>query len=113
MEKFVEQALLYDFYCELLTEHQKRIYEDVVFNDLSLSEVAEQQNISRQGVHDLIKRCDRSLRDYEAKLGLVRKFEETRRLVGEIHRLAREFDAGGDASCVKKIEQISEQIGEL
>ena len=40
MEKFVEQTLLYDFYGELLTEHQKQIYEDVVFHDLSLSEVA-------------------------------------------------------------------------
>ena len=40
MEKIVEQTLLYDFYGELLNEHQKNIYEDVVFNDLSLSEVA-------------------------------------------------------------------------
>ena len=40
MEKIVEQGLLYDFYGELLTEHQKAIYEDVVFNDLSLSEIA-------------------------------------------------------------------------
>ena len=113
MEKFVEQALLYDFYGELLTEHQKRVYQEVVFNDLSLSEAAEQEHISRQGVHDLIRRCERALRGYEEKLGLVRKFQETRRLVEEIHRLAREFDATGDAACVKRIEQISQQIGEL
>ena len=42
MEKIVTQGLLYDFYGELLTEHQKRIYEDVVFNDMSLSEIAEE-----------------------------------------------------------------------
>ena len=41
MEKIVEQTLLYDFYGELLTDHQKKVYEDVVFNDLSLSEAAE------------------------------------------------------------------------
>ena len=41
MEKFIEEALLYDFYGELLTEHQKLIYEDFVLNDLSLSEIAE------------------------------------------------------------------------
>ena len=40
MEKFIEEALLYDFYGELLTEHQKLIYEDFVLNDLSLSEIA-------------------------------------------------------------------------
>ena len=68
MEKIVRQALLYDFYGELLTEHQKRIYEDVVFNDMSLSEIAEEQGISRQGVHDLIRRCDRLLSGYEEKL---------------------------------------------
>ena len=56
MEKIVEQTLLYDFYGELLNEHQKNIYEDVVFNDLSLSEVADEYGISRQGVFDLIKR---------------------------------------------------------
>ena len=55
MEKIVEQGLLYDFYGELLTEHQRNIYEGVVFNDMSLSEIAEEQGISRQGVHDLGK----------------------------------------------------------
>ena len=55
MEKIVRQGQLYDFYGELLTEHQKKIYEDVVFNDLSLSEIAAEQGISRQGVYDLIR----------------------------------------------------------
>ena len=40
MERFVEQTLLYDFYGELLTEHQRQVYEDVVFNDYSCTEVA-------------------------------------------------------------------------
>ena len=73
MEKIVEQGLLYDFYGELLTDHQKAIYEDVVINDMSLSEIAREQGISRQGVHDMIKRCDRILNGYEEKLGLVEK----------------------------------------
>lgn len=51
MEKIVKQALLYDFYGELLTEHQKQIYEDVILNDYSFTEVAEERGISRQGVH--------------------------------------------------------------
>ena len=63
MEKIVERTLLYDFYGELLTEHQKQIYEDVVFNDLSFSEVAKERGISRQGVHDLMKRCTHILQE--------------------------------------------------
>ena len=56
MDKILRQSLLYDFYGELLTEHQKSIYEDVVMNDLSYSEVARLNGISRQGIYDLIKR---------------------------------------------------------
>lgn len=48
MERIVEQTLLYDFYGELLNEHQRNVYEDAVFNDLSLSEIADEYNISRQ-----------------------------------------------------------------
>ena len=59
MEKIVELGLLYDFYGELLTRHQQKIYEAAVFEDMSLGEIAEDAGISRQGVHDLLKRCDR------------------------------------------------------
>ena len=45
-------TMLFDFYGELLTEHQKKIYEDAVFGDLSLGEIAQEYGISRQGVHD-------------------------------------------------------------
>ena len=57
MEKFVERTLLYDFYGELLTKRQQQIYESVVLEDYSLSEVAEELNISRQGVHDMVRRA--------------------------------------------------------
>ena len=53
MEKFVRQSLLYDFYGELLTQTQKSIYEDVVMNDLSYSELAREYGISRQGVFEI------------------------------------------------------------
>ena len=88
MERIVERGLLYDFYGELLTEHQRRIYEDAVFNDLSPSEIAAEQGISRQGVHDLIRRCDRILEDYEAKLHLVAKFLAIRDMAQEVGRPA-------------------------
>ena len=74
MEKFVEQTQLYDFYGELLTERQQQVYESVVLEDYSLSEVAEDLGISRQGVHDMIKRCNHTLEEYESRLHLVEKF---------------------------------------
>lgn len=113
MEKIVEQGLLYDFYGELLTEHQRHIYEDVVFNDMSLSEIAEEQGISRQGVHDLIKRCDRILAGYEEKLKLVQKFNQTKKMVEEIKELAGSYKQNGDEHLIDRIEQISEEIGRL
>lgn len=94
MEKIVRQTLLYDFYGELLTSHQKKVYEDAVFGDLSLSEIAEEQGISRQGVHDLIRRCDRIMESYEDKLQLIYKFSETKEQVEKIRRLASETESG-------------------
>ena len=110
MEKIVKQALLYDFYGELLTEHQKQVYEDVVLNDYSFTEVAEERGISRQGVHDLIKRCNKILEEYEDKLKLVEKFISTKELVEQIDTLLAEYRAGKDEKKLDEIECITEEI---
>lgn len=96
MDKLYEQTMLFDFYGELLTEHQRRVYEDAVYNDLSLSEIAGEQGISRQGVHDMIKRCDKLLLDYESKLHLVERFAKAKEIVKEIQELS---DDGGAADA--------------
>lgn len=88
MERIVEQGLLYDFYGELLTEHQKKIYEDMVYNDLSLSEIAQENGISRQGVHDMVRRCNHMLTEYENKLHLVERFLKIRSGVDEMKHLS-------------------------
>lgn len=113
MEKFVEQGLLYDFYGELLTDHQKSIYEDAVFGDLSLGEIAKEYNISRQGVHDLIRRCDNSLQDYENKLHLVQKFMAIKQKVEEIGKLTENDNLSREdlGKCMKEIAgQILEEL---
>lgn len=104
MEKFVEQSLLYDFYGELLTEHQKRVFEEVILNDYSLSEVAQDLNISRQGVHDMIKRCNKILEDYESKLHLVERFVRIRE---KIHRI---YDLTGDEEIKALAQAILEEL---
>ena len=93
MDEILKQTLLYDFYGELLTKHQKEIYEQAVLEDYSLSEIARDAGISRQGVHDMIRRCNKSLEDYEAKLHLVEKFVNIRGQVQKIHELASGYHA--------------------
>lgn len=110
MEEKVEQAYLYDFYGELLNDHQRRIYEDFVFNDLSLGEIAACEGVTRQGVHDLIKRCNKLLDGYEEKLHLVKKFLDAKQKVEQIHYLANEFKRNRDGAVMEEIEQISNQI---
>lgn len=89
MEAKLKQAYLYDFYGELLNDHQRKVYEDFYFNDLSLSEIAEEEGISRQGVHDLVKRCTRTLEEYESKLHLVDKFLYIRERIDAILHLVQ------------------------
>ena len=104
MEKILEQTLLYDFYGELLTEHQRQVYEDVVLNDFSLSEVAAARGISRQGVHDLVRRCNKTLEEYEEKLHLVQRFVQIRENVNEIRKLT---DPSGDTPKEDVMQRIA------
>ena len=110
MERIVEQTLLYDFYGELLNEHQRQIYTEAVFNDYSLSEIADEYGISRQGVHDLIKRVDKTLTEYEEKLHLIAKFQSAKQKVAQIDALAKEFHSSHNEAIMEEIGQISNQI---
>ena len=112
MERIFEQTLLYDFYGELLTEHQQKIYEDAVYNDMSLSEIASDYGISRQGVHDLIKRCDRILQGYESKLHLVEKFTGAKEKIREIEQLTQ-LDENADENLISVKSDESERPEQL
>jgi uncharacterized protein len=73
-DKIVQIALLFDFYGQLLTQKQIEIIDMYYSNDLSLGEISEQQGISRQGVYDTLKRAEKTLYEYEEKLGLLDRF---------------------------------------
>ena len=109
MERIVEQGLLYDFYVELLTEHQRKIYEDVVYNDLSLTEIAQENGISRQGVHDLVRRCNHLLQEYEDKLHLVDRFMRIRSRVEQLKQLTNDSEMNKD-KLIEEIESLSSKI---
>ena len=112
MNKILEQALLYDFYGELLTPHQKEIYEKFVLEDLSLSEIAQDAGISRQGVHDLIRRCQRALEGYEVRLHLVERFLSIKEKVSQIDGILEEWERGEEdlKKIAGKIRKISDAI---
>ena len=110
MERIVEQTLLYDFYGELLNDHQRGVYEDAVFNDLSLSEIADEYGISRQGVHDLIKRVSNTLEGYESKLHLVEKFMDTKAKITRIDELVDSYIKDEDMSYIHEIKKLSKEI---
>ena len=112
MNKILEQALLYDFYGELLTAHQKEVYEQFILEDLSLSEIAESAGISRQGVHDLIRRCQKALEGYEDKLHLVERFLSVKEKVGQIDGILDEWEKEkkNPEEIVSRIRRISDAI---
>jgi predicted DNA-binding protein YlxM (UPF0122 family) len=110
MNEILEQALLFDFYGELLTEHQKEIYEQFVLDDLSLGEIAREAGISRQGVHDLIKRCNKILQEYEEKLHLVEKFLKIKEKVHQIDSILEEYQETESRKLIEDIRKIAGEI---
>lgn len=111
MEKIIERNLLFDFYGDLLTDRQRSIYQDAVYGDLSLSELADDYGISRQGVHDQIKRCDKLLEDYEAKLHLVERFENIKGYSGELLEIAKaSSDETLKSAVLEYTDKISKQL---
>lgn len=73
MEKNVKISILLDIYGKLLTQKQYKLLDDYYNNDLSLSEIAENENITRQAVRDNLKKGENNLFEYEEKLGFMRK----------------------------------------
>ena len=102
---------LLDFYGELLTERKRSVMEMYFNEDFSLAEIAEEINISRQGVRDIIKKSEEELRFYEEKLGLAARFEkisgglsEMKKIVGDLPRDEKK------AELIKLIDSISENV---
>ncbi|MBS1419132.1 MAG: DNA-binding protein [Clostridia bacterium] len=108
------QSMLLDFYGELLTEKQRECFDLHYNEDLSLSEIAEQSGISRQGVWDNIRRAEAALRDTEAKTGLIRRFSETRegleRLRGQLESLCSMTEGSARETAAAALSQVEALI---
>ena len=79
----------YDFYAPLLKDRHREIFEQYILNDLSLSEIAQKYDITRQGVYDIVKRGSRKLEEYEEKLQLFQRFQMAKERLGKIEELIK------------------------
>ena len=107
MEKKVEVSMLCQIYGKLLTEKQFEFIEDYYNNDLSLSEIAENNNITRQAVRDIIKKGENKLFEYEEKLLIMKKMLKQEKQIQEI---IDELNKIKDTSSDKKVEKILSNV---
>lgn len=113
MEKLVQVGILYDFYGKLLSEKQLQVIELYYLYDLSLTEIGEEIDITKQGVSDNLKRAEKKLFKYEETLGLVKKFRSSHDRVRKIINLCDELkefsneknlnDIGNKANVIEKL----------
>lgn len=118
IEKIELASLLFDFYGGLLPEKQRNVMELYHEDDLSLSEIAEDMNTSRQAVHYTLKQAEKKLKYYEDTLGLVHRFsrnERERARAAELAQGLRSAVAGDrDAQAkLSELEQLITDLGEL
>ncbi len=109
MDKFTWMALLYDFYSPLLTLKQRDSLDFYYQQDLSLGEIAEESGISRQAVHDLLKRTEKILVGYEEKLKLVERYLERQKKLAEIKELLAQFPYE-EAPAMGRINLIVDEL---
>lgn len=111
MDKIAEASLLFDFYGQLLTDKQRQVMELYHEENLSLSEIASEFEISRQAVHDTLKKAEQALNDYEEKLGLVEKFVDTEEVVSKIDNEIDEIiGITDDEKVIGRLEKIKKII---
>ena len=138
IESIEKNSLLYDFYGQLLSSRQQEVMALYHEENLSLSEIAAEFGISRQAVHDTLKKAEQALTEYEDKLGLVERLESSKRVIAGIDEKIDELisllggqatapsaEAASSAECasgtgadcnteiVRKLEEIKTVISEL
>jgi len=91
LENITEISILYDLYGELLPEKQREIFRLYHEDNFSLSEIGTEFGITRQGVHEAVKRSEEKLTEYEEKLGLAKKFRDTEAVLGKIDGMLGEL----------------------
>ena len=111
------ESLLYDFYGVLLTDKQREVMELYHEENYSIVEIARELKVSKQAVYDNLKKSDRILREYEAKLGLMLSLLKSRELIGSVQdridKLMKSPELTDDGEVKKGLLEIREMISGL
>ncbi|NLA57283.1 MAG: putative DNA-binding protein [Firmicutes bacterium] len=118
MEQTVHMGLLFDFYGQLLTEKQRLFFSLYHQDDLSLGEIAEQYGITRQAVYDIIQRSQKTLSNFEEKLGLIKRYirqrEQLEKVQGKLKELGDELARTGAAGpWQEQLAEVQELLAEI
>lgn len=113
MDNITKLNLLFDCYGSLLTENQRNIFIMHYFNDLSLSEIAEITGITRQGVHDVLRRSQEMLTYFEENLGMVKKYLKQEKEIKHILEVLDEIEPGVDSAFKEKYEDVCNFVHSL
>ena len=118
MAKDLRISFLLDFYGAMLTETQREVVDAYYNEDLSLAEIAQDRDITRQGVRDSIKRAEGQLLDYEERLKLAQRFRRIQACLDEITDLAKDIERvndrfGESREIYQKTARIIELAGEI
>lgn len=108
LKKTVEISVLNDAYNQLLTERQKDIVDLYYNQDLSLGEIAQEFNISRQAVYDMLKRTEKSLYQYEKKLNIVKLTQAKRERVSQI--IDKLMDLENELISISSSKELLDQV---
>lgn len=112
MDKMIEMNIRNDLYGSMLTIRQREIINLYYEENFSLSEIAEEFSISRQAVHDTLKKAEKALAVYERKLGLVEKFKKSEKAVRSIDKIIEKLvkEHSEDKKLTSQIEKIKQEI---
>ncbi len=109
----LQMSLLFDYYGELLTERQRMCFDLRYNQDMSLGEIAQELNVSRQGVYDNLSRAEALLNNMEQKTGCVRRDLQNRKVVMEIMHAAEQLQQHPDAQVTRLAQQIITAVESL
>jgi len=113
MEKNVEISMLCQIYGKVLTEKQYELLNDYYNNDLSLSEIAENNNITRQAVRDIRKKGENKLYELEENISLMRKSFEDKKIINKIEKNLSEIEKMSNSNKIEQNEKILKIIEDI
>ena len=114
MEKNVEMGMLLDIYGNMLTKKQYELLNDYYNNDLSLSEIAENENITRQAVRDNLKKGEKKLFEFEEKLKVMKKqLDQEEKIASILSNINKLDENSTDEEVVEILEYVKRNLSAL